>query len=303
MASQEELDWWNKFADVMAEQWMLTPKMNAMIRTEYENDYADYLYRPGGSFLEIGCGVGWIGQKFAARGMQVDGIDFSDGQLDIARRLAAEKGLTNVAYFTRDLVNDRLEGRFERYDAILVNAVLHHLSPAEVETLMARIAAIMAPGGRLYIYEPLAPRRQSRVRQWMLLPADIIARGVLFSIHRLGKGLKLFKHNFADAMRLGYDGNSPDERAIPIDRLRQSLRTLQLTVEEERPFHSYSLAVAMSIVRLRPKLVEALTPAVRLFYRLDGLMFRTVGWQNFGDDRSVLCSIKVTKPAAATPVH
>lgn len=43
MASKEELEWWNKFADVMAEQWMLMPRLNAMIRSEYENDYADYL--------------------------------------------------------------------------------------------------------------------------------------------------------------------------------------------------------------------------------------------------------------------
>src|SRR4051812_805781 len=119
MASREELEWWDKFADVMAEQWMLTPKMNAMIRRDYENDYADYLYREGGSFLEVGCGVGWIGHKFAARGMQVDGIDFSEGQLEIARRLAAEQGLQSVAYFRRDLVNDPLDGRFPKYDAIL----------------------------------------------------------------------------------------------------------------------------------------------------------------------------------------
>ena len=52
-----------------------------------------------GTFLEIGCGVGWIGQKFAARGMHVDGIDFSEGQLEIARRLAADQGLHDVAYF------------------------------------------------------------------------------------------------------------------------------------------------------------------------------------------------------------
>src|SRR5882724_5221713 len=122
MASPEELEWWNQFADVMAEQWMLTPEMNAMIRTDYEKDYAEYLFRPGGRFLEIGCGTGWIGQKFAARGMRVDGLDFSDGQLDIARRLAAQKGLDDVAYFRRDLVNEPLAGRFEQYDAVLVNA-------------------------------------------------------------------------------------------------------------------------------------------------------------------------------------
>jgi SAM-dependent methyltransferase len=299
MASREELEWWNKFADVMAEQWMLTPAMNNMIRAEYENDYAEYLFKPQGSFLEIGCGTGWIGQKFAGRGMQVDGIDFSDGQLDIARRLAAEKGLSNVAYFTRDLTRDSLDGRFAKYDSVLVNAVLHHLSSAEVESLMARIAQVLAPGGRLYIYEPLSPRRDSALRRALIWPVDFVVRVLLFAVNRLGSALRLFKENFAQAMRLGYTGTSPDEKPIPIDTLRHALSGQGLAIVEERPFHSYSLALAMSIVRLRPKLVSAFTPAVRAFYRLDDVLFRLVGWQNFGDDKSVLCSIKVIKPAVA----
>lgn len=299
MASREELEWWNKFADVMAEQWMLTPAMNAMIRTDYENDYADYLFRAKGSFLEIGCGVGWIGQKFAARGMEVDGLDFSDRQLDIARRLAAEKGLANVAYFRRDLVNDPLGGRFDKYDAVLVNAVLHHLSPAEVESLMGRIAEVLAPGGRLYIYEPLSPRRESLVRRVLVYPVDFVVRVILFAINRLGKGFKLFKSSFAEAMQGGYTGSSPDERSIPIDRLRQVLSRQGLAIVEERPFHTYSIAIAMSLVRFRPKLVAFFTPAVRLFYWLDALLFKAIGWQNFGEDKWVLCSIKVEKPAAA----
>jgi 2-polyprenyl-3-methyl-5-hydroxy-6-metoxy-1,4-benzoquinol methylase len=300
MASREELEWWNKFADVMAEQWMLTPKMNAMIRRDYEDDYADYLFRDGGTFLEVGCGVGWIGHKFAARGMQVDGIDFSEGQLEIARRLAEEKGLPNVAYFCRDLVNDPLDGRFRHYDAILINAVLHHLSAAEVKALMQRVASILSPGGKLYIYEPISPRIESKVKNALLYPFDLAFRVLLFMIHRAGKFLRLFKDNFSAAMKLGYTGTSPDEKPIPIDGLRHSLSEQGLQIEEERPFHSYSLAYAMSIVRLRPKLASLLTPAVRLFYKLDAWWFKVIGWQNFGSDKSVLCSIKVRKPAASS---
>ena len=299
MASQEELDWWNKFAIVMAEQWMLTPRLTSIIRAEYENDYAEYLFRPGGSFLEIGCGVGWIGHKFAARGMQVDGIDFSDSQLDIARRLAAEKSLGDrVAYFARDLVNDRLEGRFQRYDAIIVNAVLHHLTPAEVDALIARMSALLAHGGRMYIYEPLAPRRESAPRQALMAPIAFTMRVLLFAIQRLGRAFGLFKSHFAEAMREGYTGSSPDERAIPIDNLRRSLIGNGLTIEEEHPYHFYSLAVAMSIVRLKPNLVEWLTPLVRPLYVLDRWLFKAVGWQNFGDGKWVLCSIKITKGVA-----
>jgi SAM-dependent methyltransferase len=296
MASREELEWWNKFADVMAEQWLLTPAMNAMIRRDYEDDYADYLFKAQGRFLEIGCGTGWIGHKFARRGMQVDGIDFSEGQLDIARRLAAEEGLANVAYFTRDLVNDPLDGRFRQYDSVLVNAVLHHLSNPEVELLLARIAAVLAPGGRLYIYEPFRPRRDSLVRRVMVYPLDFAIRVLLFAINRIGGAMNLFKSNFATAMRQGYTGSSPDEKPIPIDGLRRCLAGQGLAIVEERPYHSYSLAFAMSVVRLRPRLTAFFTPIVRVFYKLDRLLFSAIGWQNFGEDKAVLCSIKVVKP-------
>lgn len=296
MASKEELLWWDSFADVMAEQWLLTPKLNLIIRNEYEQDYAQFLYVPGGTFLEIGCGVGWIGHKFAARGMRVDGLDFSESQLEIAYRIAQEQDLSDVAYFTRDLVNDSLSGRFQRYDAILVNAVLHHLSPAEVDRLIARMAALLAPGGRMYLYEPLAPRSDSAVRRVIMAPFTFSIRAILFVIQRLGSGFGLFKSQFVEAMRQGYTGTSPDERAIPIEYLRHSLLGSDLKIVEEQPYHSYSLAVAMSIIRLKPYLVEWLTPLLVLpIYRLDRLLFRTLGWQNFGDNNSVLCSIKVTK--------
>jgi hypothetical protein len=131
----------------------------------------------------------------------------------------------------------------------------------------------------------------------LIYPFDFVFRVVLFAIGKVGGLFRLFKDNFAAAMRLGYTGTSPDEKPIPVDGLRRSLSEQGLQIVEERPFHSYSLAYAMSIVRLRPKLVTLLTPAVRMFYRLDAWLFKAVGWQNFGDDKSVLCSIKVIKPA------
>lgn len=296
MASQAELDWWNKFADVMAEQWMLTPTMNRMIRSEYEQDYEDYLLREGGSFLEVGCGVGWIGQKFATRGMMVDGIDFSEGQLAIARRMAADKKLDNVAYFARDLINDPLNGRFEEYDSILINAVLHHLSMAEIEALVIRTAAILAPGGRLYIYEPLAPGRGDVQQRAAIWPAVTAVRGFLFLVQRGGKLFRLFKPHFAKAMRDGYTGTSPDEKPIPVNELRSVLLSRGLEIAEEKAFHRYSLGVCMSIVRLKPFLVSLLTPLVPLFYRFDGWLFKTIGWENIGDGPFVLCGMKVRKP-------
>jgi hypothetical protein len=136
----------------------------------------------------------------------------------------------------------------------------------------------------------------------LVYPVDFGFRVLFFALNRMGRALQLFKGNFAAAMRLGYTGTSPDEKPIPIDGLRRMLAEQGLKVVAERPYHSYSLAFAMSIVRFRPRLVSLLTPAVPLFYWLDRVLFRAVGWQNFGSDKSVLCAIKVTKPDLVAPV-
>jgi hypothetical protein len=65
MASEAELLWWDKFADVMARQWNLTPGMNRAIRSEYERDYEQFLYTPGGTPLDVECGTGVRTQALA----------------------------------------------------------------------------------------------------------------------------------------------------------------------------------------------------------------------------------------------
>lgn len=296
MASKEELLWWNLFADVMAEQWLLTPKINQIIRSEYEEDYARFLYTPGGRFLEIGCGVGWIGHKFAAQGMRVDGLDFSESQLEIAYRMAKERGLTDVAYFTRDLVNDDLSGRFEEYDAILVNAVLHHLSHQEIQNLNSRLCKLLAPGGKIFLYEPLESGNPNLVKKIAILPIALLIRLMLLGFNLLGKHLGFFQPHFSDAIARGYTGTSPDEKPISLFFLVKSLTDNGLTVVEERPNHCFSMAIAMSIMRFRVTLRDLLVPLVAVSYFLDKLAFKTIGWDNFGRNKSVLCTIKAIRP-------
>lgn len=49
----------------------------------------------GSSVVDAGCGTGWIALEFAARGARrVVGVDPSGPQLEAARRLAAERGVT-----------------------------------------------------------------------------------------------------------------------------------------------------------------------------------------------------------------
>jgi len=291
MASAAELEWWDKYADVMAEQWFLTPDLNKLIRTEYEEDYKAYLRKDGGRLLEIGCGTGWIGMNFSALGMQVDGTDFSEEQLAIARRLAAEKGLDTIEFFQRDLVNDELNGRFEKYDAVLINAVLHHLSREEYQTVLRNCARILDDGGRIYIYEPINPGDSSAGRA-LVYPVEFMFRAFLYVINR-GKFLQ--KQHFLDAAATGYTGTSPDEGPIPIETITGPLREEGLTIAEERPYHGHNLGCSMNLMRLKPRYLKLFYPMAYVFNLTDRLLFKTAGWRNYGNNRSVMCAIKAVK--------
>lgn len=76
------------------------------------------------------------------REVRVVAIDPDPRAIAYARRRAAAPGLELRAASTRDL---RVAG--ERFDVVVSNHVLHHLSDHEVEGLLDDTAALVAPGG------------------------------------------------------------------------------------------------------------------------------------------------------------
>ena len=267
MASEAELLWWDKFADVMAKQWNLTPAMNRAIRTEYERDYERFLFTPGGTLLDVGCGTGVRTHALARRGMQVDGIDFSESQLDLAREIARREGVPGMEFFRRDIVNDEWSGRFPQYDSVFVCALLHHLTYDELDRVFERIAKSVTPGGHVYLYEPLVTRGRSRMRG-MLPSARWTSRGARHSrCTSVGRSLGAFDPEIRAAMLQGYTGTSPDEHAIDYERLERAWGQ-RFDLLETRPFHEYSLAYTMSVMLLSER-------ARRFFERPAGLVYRT----------------------------
>lgn len=297
MASEAELRWWDRFADVMATQWNLTPRMNRAIRTEYERDYEDFLFTPGGTLLDVGCGTGMRTHALARRGMLVDGIDFSGSQLELARRLAEEHGVRTMEFFQRDIVNDDWSGRHAQYDGMLIHALLHHLTYDELDLVFQRIRAALKPGGRVYLYEPLVTTPRSALAHALFRTVDFCWRVGLGVFLRAGRALGLFDATIARAMRDGYTGTSPDEHAILFDRLRAAAGT-DFEVAVVRPFHEYSIAYAMSIMLLREPVRRPLEPFAPFVYALDQWLFRRGMWENAGMERRwILCSVKLRRAA------
>jgi SAM-dependent methyltransferase len=295
MASAAELQWWDRFADVMARQWNLTPAMNRAIRSEYERDYEEFLFQAGGSVLDVGCGTGARTHGLARRGMQVDGIDFSASQLDLARDLARREGIHTMEFFQRDIVNDTWQCRRSLYDAALVSALLHHLTYDELDRVFANLARSVRPGGRVYLYEPLVRPRQSALKGAAFWGVDFAWRAVLGVWMRAGRYFRWFDPVFHRPMSEGYTGTSPDEHAIHFDRLRQAADN-GFDILGVRPFHQYSLAFAMSAMLLDEARRQPLERVAGTLYGLEQRLFRLGMWENAGvEKRWILCAVKLRR--------
>jgi cyclopropane fatty-acyl-phospholipid synthase-like methyltransferase len=296
MASQSELRWWDQFAGVMATQWNLTPRMNQAVRTEYEQDYLDYLTVPGGRLLDVGCGTGVWSQGFARRGMEVDGIDFSASQLELAGELARVAGLPGMRFYQRDIVHGSWEGRWGQYDSIFINALLHHLSYDELDLVFEKVRVTLRPGGRVYLYEPLLSDPAYPARWAGFGMVDFGWRAAMFAFFRGGRALGLFDRPFREAMAAGYTGISPDEHAIEFSRLRRAWGD-SLELVEVRPFHQYSIAYAMSVMLLPPAPRRVLEPLASAVYAADRWLFRHRMWESTGlRNRWMLCGVKLRRP-------
>lgn len=295
MASEKELKWWDRFADVMATQWNLTPRLNRAIRAEYERDYEDYLWQPGGSLLDVGCGTGVRSHALARRGMAVDGIDFSARQLALARKIADRQDVPGMAFFQRDLVKDEWYGRHRQYDSIFINALLHHLSYAELDLVFQRIRACLKPGGKVYLYEPLLSTADRPIWWPVFVPLDFCWRAGMFAFLRGGRALGWFDGPFREAMRDGYTGISPDEHPIELERLRAAWGD-DFELLECRPYHHYGIAYAMSIMLLAPRVRQALEPFAFWINAVDRRLFQFGMWESNGPrTRWILCGVKLRR--------
>jgi SAM-dependent methyltransferase len=297
MASESELRWWDRFADVMATQWNLTPRMNRAVRTDYERDYEDFLWQPAGTLLDVGCGTGARTHGLARRGMEVDGIDFSTRQLELARSMADKAGVPGMQFFRRDLVRDEWSGRHRQYDSVFINALLHHLTYEELDLVFERLRQCVKPGGRVYLYEPLLSNGQRPVWWPAFDVLDFIWRGGMFVYMRAGRRLGWFDRSFREAMRAGYTGISPDEHPIGIDRLRGAWGA-DFEMVECRPYHQYSIAYAMSIMLLPARARRLLEPFASWATAADRRLFQLGMWQSNGlRVRWILCAVKLQRRA------
>jgi ubiquinone/menaquinone biosynthesis C-methylase UbiE len=101
--------------------------------------------RPGLAVLDAGCGVGSIALDLAptvAPGRMV-GIDVDPGQIEVARRSAAERAIDNAEFLTASVLELPFDD--ETFDVVYANAVLLYVR--DPVRALGEMRRILRPGG------------------------------------------------------------------------------------------------------------------------------------------------------------
>ena len=119
-----------------------------------------------GSVLDSGCGTGENALFFASRGQRVTGIDFLAEPITIAKKKAAERGLT-ATFLVMDAL--ALKELPEVFNNLIDSGLFHVFGDEDRRRYVEGLASVLKPGGRLFLLcfsdaEPgdQGPRRVSR---------------------------------------------------------------------------------------------------------------------------------------------
>jgi cyclopropane fatty-acyl-phospholipid synthase-like methyltransferase len=98
--------------------------------------------------LDAGCGTGENALFLAARGHQVTGLDFVDEAIRMARRKAAERGLS-VEFQVKDAMT--LGDWDQRFATVIDSGLFHVFSDEDRVRYVAGLTQVTEPGGRLLL--------------------------------------------------------------------------------------------------------------------------------------------------------
>ena len=114
--------------------------------------YFDQEAFAGKRMLDFGCGIGassiimaeWLPE------LQIVGAELDSDRVDLARRIAGHKRLSNVSFYVSSSP-DSLPAEVGQVDFVMLSAVYEHLLPNERKSLMPLIWSQLKPGGTIFI--------------------------------------------------------------------------------------------------------------------------------------------------------
>lgn len=108
--------------------------------------------KPKDTVLEFGCGTGGITLNLAKHCQKVIGVDVSMTMLDILKKKAIKRNITNIRTFHAGFLSYNHDPSCE-VDKIISVLALHHLPDFWKSVALFKMAEILKPGGKLYLFD------------------------------------------------------------------------------------------------------------------------------------------------------
>ncbi len=136
--------------------------------------------RPGDTVLDLGSGAGadvLISARRVAPGGRAIGLDMTEEMLEVARRNAAEAGVTNAEFRHGYLENIPLPDG--SVDVVISNCVIN--LAADKRVVLAEAARVLRPGGRFAVSDVIAdpgmdPATRADMQAWTGCIAGALTR-------------------------------------------------------------------------------------------------------------------------------
>lgn len=110
-------------------------------------------FQPGCRLVDLASGTGVLAELVHDRVQSYEGVDFSPELVDLARRRAAEKGISNATFYCEDIVAFCARHR-EEYDIVTAFDFSEHVYDDDFLRIFGGAYSILKSGGRLYVYTP-----------------------------------------------------------------------------------------------------------------------------------------------------
>jgi 2-polyprenyl-3-methyl-5-hydroxy-6-metoxy-1,4-benzoquinol methylase len=165
------------YFDSVAETCQIVP-LDTRIVERYANPSGirsiDFMFRVAGDLkgkrvLDVGAGTGEDSLVLAALGARVTALDISPASLRVLEARARISKLSDRIHTMASPVEVFTPP--SQFDLIWVHAFLHHVLP-DLPRVLDTIVRSLAPGGRIVVSEPTAPRWLRRIRLRLPIPAD-----------------------------------------------------------------------------------------------------------------------------------
>lgn len=260
-----EQEWWDRYGAINESLWHYNAYLHKHVRAPYLKEMYDFLYKADGHLLDFGCGTGWVSLVFAQKGMHVEGVDLSSEQIALAQKQAMDLSLNNANYScsSMDAIVER--GPF---DSVLVHSLIHHLPETEKARLLTVISRSLTEGGRLFLYEPMAPSNK-RPLAHLLFDKGMI---VLFRLLRtILLYLKLYRPEIDLLERNGWKMVSPEEAPLLPEQLFRLIPP-DLIITRFRYVQGYSTKYANLCMSLKPEARQILQRLIPIICWFDNLI-------------------------------